>query len=459
MRTLRSFSIFSFFAAGRAFLGLLVLVLCASCGSGEPAGAGPAGGRGELQAGFARADITPSGSVKMAGYGTYFLSEDLCRWSTGVHDPLYATAVAFETAGQAPVVLIHLDVIGVIVTDTVRIRQGVAQELGVSVDRVLVAASHSHGSPDTVGIWGLILPPSTGRDEAFIERMIAGAVEAGVAAWRARVPAVLGAATGEERRMHYNPQATVDAEAVTDDTLTLLAVHDLQGRLLGTLMNWGCHPMVMGPQNTLITADYPGAYTRILASELGGVHLVLNGAQGGTVHPQNPDHPFPIQGDAWGTWEDVERFGRVLAEDVKGLLARAEPLARVDAHLESWVVRGELENPFFVLAGELGIIPRDMPPVGGVGETLASAFSLGEVRFATVPGELVPTLGLQARTLMGGKHRFLINLGMDWMGYILTAEQYRNPAYIYFSILSVGPHAGETLLQEYRQVFESWPGS
>jgi len=411
-----------------------------------------------FRAGFARVDISPDHPVKMGGYGMFFLSEDFCRWSDGVHDPVYATAVAVEPPLGEPVILIHLDTLGAIVTDVVPIQEGVAAQLSVAPERVIVAASHSHGSPDTVGIWGVVLPPVTGRDDAFIERMIQGAVQAGTEAFQAREPASLRVATGTEARMHFNPQLDIDPEAVTDDVMTVMGAYDLQGRLIGSLMNWGCHPMVMGPQNTKITSDYPGAYYRIMEEDLGGIHMYLNSSLGATVHPQNPDHPFEIIGDEWGTWEDVERFGRVLAEDVKDLLAVAEPVPCCDLELVAKTVYGKLENPFFSLVSWLDLIPREMPPLGGEGESAVIAFSIGDVRFCTVPGELSPNIGLAARDIMGGSHGFLITLGMDWVGYIMTEEQYRNLLYIYFSVLSVGPTVGDTVLENFHNLFDAWPG-
>ena len=410
-----------------------------------------------FKVGFARSDISPDHSVILAGYGLSFLSDAFCRWSEGVHDPIYATAVAFEHPDSQPVILIHLDVVGAIITDIERIQEQIAQSLGTTPERVLVAASHSHGTPDAVGIWGVLIPPRSGRDDEFIEGMIDGAVQAGIAAYENRMPATLAAAAGIEADMHYNPQHKVDHDAITDDNMTLLAAYDYDGNLIGTLMSWGCHPMVMGPQNKMITADYIGPYYRMMDEELGGINMYVNSSLGATVHPQNPFDPFPMEGNSWGTWEDLDNFGRVLADDAQALIADAQPLQDYSVHLISKTVSGKLENPLFALAGQLDLIPRDMPPLGEYGDTTMSAFSIGPVRFATVPGELVPDLGLQCREIMGGEYQFLITLGMDWLGYIMTEEQYRSIFYIYFSILSVGPTMGDVVTSEFELTFAQWP--
>ena len=412
-----------------------------------------------FQVGFSRVDVTPDHSVMMGGYGTYFLSANLCRWSTGSHDPIYATAVAFENPNEYPVIMIHLDVVGAITTDIVKIQEGISQELSIPTERIVVASSHSHGSPDTIGIWGVMIPPLTGRDDLFIESMIAGSIEAGLDAYDNRVPATLEMAAGTEANLHYNPQDTVDPNAITDDNMTVLAAYDLTDNLIGTVMNWGCHPMVMGPQNTLLSADYPSAYYRIMDEELGGVNMYLNSSLGATVHPQNPDNPFDMSGREWGTWQDIDNFGRVLADDAQLLMGSAEPITDTKIHLVNTSVFATLKNPILALMGSLGLIPRDIPPLGELGVSTATAFSIGNIHFGTVPGELVPDLGLECREIMGGDYQFLITLGMDWFGYIMTEDQYKSLLYIYFSILSPGPDVGPAVIEYFHEIFDDWPPS
>lgn len=408
----------------------------------------------EMQVGFGRVDITPKHSVIMAGYGLAVLTDRMCRWSTGSHDPIYASAVAFDPPQADPILLITLDTIGIILPDADRIRQGVTDAIGVAPDRVVVSGSHSHGSPDTMGLWGVIYPMQTGRDDAFIEQMIQGGIDAATAAFTSREPATLEVATGNEDRLHYNPQAAVDPQATLDNSMTLLGAYDADGRLIGSLMSWGCHPMVMGPQNTLITADFPGAYYRWMEQELGGIHMFVNTTLGGTVHPVNPLTGFSIVEPEWGTWKDVDDFGRILADDAAGLLQGVQSAVDTTTHLAATTLRVQVQNPLW-MANDL--IPREVPQWMGWTDTRVTFFSIGNVRFGTVPGELVPDLGLALRKIMGGEHRFLINLGMDWFGYILTADQFFDLRYIYFSALCIGPGMEANLVGHYRDAYANWP--
>jgi Neutral/alkaline non-lysosomal ceramidase, N-terminal len=412
-------------------------------------------GEPHFQVGASRIDVSPppDWSLKMGGYGTYFLLESMCRWSTGVHDPLYATAIAFDDGKGEPIILIQFDMVGVITTDIVQIQEGIAQQLNIGPERIVVSSSHTHHSPDGIGIWGLILPAVSGRDEDYMVTLIEGGIEAGVEAYEARVPAVVSFATGIEEDMHYNSNDVLDRQAITDDAMTLMSAKTPGGESIATLMSWGCHPMVMGPQNTELSADFLGPYYRLMDEEVGGINMFVNGNLGASVHPINPFDPFDYSGRDWGTWEDVERFGRVLVDDAKVLIDDAETATNTNLWLRSIKFESTNDNLFFALVGILDLIPRDIPPMGETANTTVTVFSIGPVQFGTIPGELVPDIGLILRDVMGAEHQFVINLGMDWLGYILLPRQYHHIAYIYNVLLSPGPDAGTDLIDAYLYLY------
>ncbi len=408
-----------------------------------------------FQVGAARVDAspTPEWSLKMGGYGTYFLLESMCRWSTGVHDPLYATAIAFDDGKGEPIILIQFDMVGMITTDIVPIQEGIAQELNIGPERIVVSSSHTHHSPDGVGIWGVILPPVSGRDEDYMQLLVDVGIDAGVEAYQARVPAVVSFASGIEADMHYNSNDVLDPGAMTDDAMTLMKAETPQGEPIATLMSWGCHPMVMGPQNTELSSDFLGPYYRLMDEEVGGINMFVNGNLGASVHPINPFDPFDYTGRDWGTWEDVENFGRVLVDDAQTLMDEAEMATNTNLWLRTMIFESANDNLFFALIGTLDLIPRDVPPYGGKTETTITAFSIGPVQFATIPGELVPDIGLILRDVMGAEHQFMINLGMDWVGYIMLPDQYFSLAYIYNDLLSPGPNVGNDIINAFLHLY------
>ena len=405
-----------------------------------------------FQVGFSKIDISPweDLSLKLAGYGSFFLFEGLCRWSTGIHDPLYAHAVAFEDEKGQAVVMIVLDTVGVITNEVVRIQAGVATAVGIEEKSVVVASTHTHHGPDTIGLWGLIIPPKTGRDDNYLNMMVQGAIESGVTAWNNRVPAQISIAVGEHTKYHFNKNKA-DPNRALDSTMTLLAAYDQKGDLIGTIMNWAAHPTVMDYKNTEISSDYPGAYYRIMEKELGGIHMFVNGAIG-AVQPYDPNTDGLFENP---TWDDVDLVGGALAKDAMNLITSGQKLDDT----EIWLLKARplqalVENFLFYLAALFDIIPREIPPVGQYGETYITTFAIGPVGFGTIPGEYIPDYSFAMREIMGGDAQFIIGLGMDWIGYAITPDQYVRLAYIYERFLCPSRWAGEELISIYEQIWE-----
>ena len=98
----------------------------------------PSHGEG-LQAGVAVVDITPPVPWRMSGY---FYE----RVSTGVKDPLQAKAIVLKQ-GEVTAALVFCDLVGVPRTVSDRVRRSVHDATGISVDNVVVAATHTHTGP------------------------------------------------------------------------------------------------------------------------------------------------------------------------------------------------------------------------------------------------------------------------------------------------------------------------
>ena len=115
-----------------------------------------------LRVGIARADITPNvkgkAPVWIAGYGQN-------RRATGVHDPLYATALVLGD-GQRQMALVSVDLVGLQYPDVQRIRKKL-----VGFDYVLVSSTHNHEGPDVIGIWGRS-PVQSGVDPDYVDSVV-----------------------------------------------------------------------------------------------------------------------------------------------------------------------------------------------------------------------------------------------------------------------------------------------
>src|ERR1700736_4508081 len=90
----------------------------------------------QLQAGLARAEITPGSFMTMYGY-----ANRRCGPANGTHDPLYAKALVLA-AGDSRLAIVTLD-LGSIVSEN--LKRDVAAKLGIPV--LLLSVSHTHSGP------------------------------------------------------------------------------------------------------------------------------------------------------------------------------------------------------------------------------------------------------------------------------------------------------------------------
>src|SRR5438067_2971968 len=130
-----------------------------------------------LEAGVAKADITPASNGPMYGY-----ANRKCGPSNGVHDRLFAKAVVLRT-GESRLAIVTLD-LGSIVS--ANLHREVADRLGIPV--LLLSASHTHSGPSFLPVTGEVpLEPPPYLQE--LEHKIFTAVEE---ASKSMFPARLG---------------------------------------------------------------------------------------------------------------------------------------------------------------------------------------------------------------------------------------------------------------------------
>jgi len=92
--------------------------------------------------GYGRVDITPTGSVYLAGLG----SEDPPRYSQGITDRLYATCIAFTDKNGNTILMYHMDLLNAY-DYLVSQRNKISYATGVPVENIIIAATHNHSGP------------------------------------------------------------------------------------------------------------------------------------------------------------------------------------------------------------------------------------------------------------------------------------------------------------------------
>ena len=179
-------------------------------------------------AGFANVSISPTTfhKVCLGGYGEC----PLCRQAEGVHDDIYVRVMYLNLGGDE-VTFVSLDIIGMsnnFIVEAIAMMEGV-----VDTDRVIMSSTHSHSTPDLVGLWGWV--PESYR--SYVLTQIQTAV---TTAKHSAQPAILRTV-----QTYYNNTGNRRGWLATDYGLLAIWAENAQtNELIGLMANFGCHPTV-----------------------------------------------------------------------------------------------------------------------------------------------------------------------------------------------------------------------
>ena len=248
------------------------------------------------------------------------------RPATYIHDAIQVNAVVLSY-DQQYIALVALDVVGLSDVRIHAARDALALD-GFTPDQLLVASTHNHQGPDTMGLWGDALTGVSGMDEAYQQRLTA-TIEAAVRQAAGQMEAVemtVGAVHMRDQqpkwfngktfggsnptdKMHGMIRDIRDPVIVSDQLLAMQGV-GTSGTVF-TWTNWSGHPEVFDSQNG-ISSDWVGVTRDVLKARYGGVAIHMPEALGGMQSALGGDLPLVNEVDESGAWV----FATCTAEDV-----------------------------------------------------------------------------------------------------------------------------------------------
>jgi hypothetical protein len=282
----------------------------------------------QLQAGVARADITPPVGIAHANWGAQAHER-----AAGVDLPLWATALALGD-GTTTTVIIDLDVGGLRAEAATNVRQAVSERTGLPTSHIRLAYTHTHSGPSTSSSGGWV---SGGVEliAGFLENLTAKV--AGVA-WEAcnhmqpaRIAAGSGRSTIGVNRRFVTPQGTVvvghNWQGPVDHEVKVVRIDNMNEQPLAILVNYACHPIIVGPYNDLITPDYPGVVKRVVEAATGATCLFLQGSAGdiGPIEGCTSQQPLPV----------YRKLGKRLGTTAASIALELEPAAKQDRYVRT----------------------------------------------------------------------------------------------------------------------------
>jgi len=257
-------------------------------------------------------------AVVLAGYEGFVTGDDI-RPALEIHDDLYATCLAV-TRQETTLLLVSLDIVGLWYHYIDPVKRRLEEETGVPFGNIIVAATHTHAGPDSIGLWAF----DVGFDTAYPRLVMEALYTSARAALENREPAVMKSATVyppacyDRETLEMKPDAACRLGPQESDNMPPLPGYDqhiLQndlrdpwrrntriaairfdrpdGTTVASLVNFHNHPEIFGKHTNVISSDYPHYARRVLEERFGGTSLFLTGTLGSQIGAWDPT-PVPL---------------------------------------------------------------------------------------------------------------------------------------------------------------------
>jgi len=373
--------------------------------------------------------------------------------------------------------------VGLVPSTVAEIRAAATIGTELTPTDVMITCSHTHRAP--------FVTPGMDYDADFEyldwlrDRLVIGLRDA----WAARQPARLRVGRADapgwtfNRRQIYRTDLGeqvgtqgpewvdnfVRREGPEDNELKILVAEGLQGDVLGGLVNFACHPTVMGAE-PVYSADFCGPLVDELARRHGGCFAFLQGAAGNLW---SIDMSTPAGMSNRGS-DYAHRMAQALADKAGEALASARAVAGDTVRMAREVLRVPQRRPA-PKQGELAKWDLEEAPdeideaeftrrmrgraftfyhpgsdvqrwfareaIGmwewqrraGTREMLddveIQAIAVGDVAFVGYPAEYFTEFGLRTKAESPFEDTFVLELTNGWHGYVPTQEAFANGGY------------------------------
>jgi len=236
-----------------------------------------------MRAGVGRIDITPPVGIPAGGWGN-----QAHEVSEGNDLELWATVLVVEAPDGTRAAIADIDLCILDDGQAARARSAIAAAADVPFDHVAVGTTHNHSVPVTLELGGAWIRKNRDLVAPYLETVfdaIARAAAEAVAAMRSvRVGTGRGTSPLAVNRRMTTPDGRaavgLNREGAVDHTLTVVRLDGDDDVPVATIVHYACHPIILGPDNTSVTPEYPGIVKRVVEASLGGRCLFVQGACG-----------------------------------------------------------------------------------------------------------------------------------------------------------------------------------
>lgn len=422
--------------------------------------------RASLRGGCGKVEITPPLGITLIG--------SKGQPSDVIRDGLFAKAMVLND-GAVTVAVVSVDLLYTPLEEiTNPVRTLVRQRTGIAEKNVMVCATHTHSGPE---VFTRSKVPTEGRldssqiDQSYCRVLVSKIADSVQIAHRNMQEVRIGSAIGSLPEVLYNrrprtPDGQVqmaftipETVAATrrletgddgrlravfdsapgepplqfgpiDPTVLVFRMEDASGRVVGSIIGFGCHPVCIYPfLSTTISADYPAFATRVVEQTEGGTSLFVLGLAGNTV---------PLRRDV----KPCEQLGKALG---------GEALKRLQMATASGDVALRAATREITLPCKAGGSSSSFT-------TEIQLLGLGDTWILGLPGEILVEVGLAIKERVSAKNLFVVSLANDVVGYVNHRQAYKEGGYEPGPATFLAEGAGEILIEQALSLIEETTG-
>jgi len=231
-----------------------------------------------------RRDITPPLGIYAKNWGA-----SQTPTADRVHQPLTLTALIIkEVESDAhPFVLVSLDLGWWKSKAEHEAFARVASELGLDPARFLVSLTHTHSGPsfcpyEAEQRGGPLIPEYLQLLCGLTKDVIQEAINSAEPALIEVASGHCDLATNRDLPDPFKSRFLVgwNPGEIADDELIVARVSTPHGKILGTVVNYACHPTILAWENEAISPDYVGTLRDVVESDTGAPCIFVQGASG-----------------------------------------------------------------------------------------------------------------------------------------------------------------------------------
>ncbi len=423
-------------------------------------------GLAALKGGCAKVNITPPVGIPLIGsYG---------KPSESVLDELHAKALVLND-GLTTIAIVSADLLYTPLEEIAEpARRIIEEKTGIPQQNILICATHTHSGPE-VFTRSKLRPdqeiPASEIDQAYLQTLVRKLADTVFIASRNMRDVKIGAAKGCIPEIVFNRRTqkpdgsvvntfSINADVAStrkiqtssdgstiisftfdpnkppltfgpvDPALCVLRVEDANDNIVGSVINFACHPVCVYPyQATAISADFPADATALVERAEGGICLFTLGTAGDIVPYQRGVKAHQQIGKALGA-EALRRLQFVSTSDEVTLDAIKKDIKFPVKKPASADEEKKPDKSDEYITTEMQIL------------------RLGDIYILGLPGEVLVEMGLEIKKRAGIDKLFIFSLSNDAIGYVCHSQAYEEGGYESGPATHLAKGAGEIMIEE-----------